>query len=529
MAGHWTHRLEAASPADGTGLASGLAAARADRITLTFDETTQYFHDESFGKADRLVFESGRDDATPVDNFYLFDLNDREFAGNAKQMTIDASALGGRLNGEGGLFEEVAIIGTTYVTKYTIRFLGGAGGDQVQSGVGGDTLRMGGGDDYVSIGAGDDVVRSGSGADRIESSDGDLNAGDRIDGGSGTDLLIVHNQGLADADMANVRSIEIIGIDGVGPLTLGANAAAAGVNTLYIDAFYEGVLTIGAGFTGVLAVEHSGGDPFTDFRLDASASSATIVFDASYNAAERGPTYVGGSGTEDTIKISNGFSFPGSPPLGANLRHVSGFEHVLVQDLGGDTGAYVILNTAADDIAAAFQSIDASQLTAGKSFRMRATDASADLHVLSGGGDDLLASGSGDDRIEGGLGKDRMTGGAGDDVFVYRAAADSSDKAIDTIGDFISGEDVVDVTGIGAAHPSLRGATIGFLGNQADASGLAASGGNGVLDAVYRTDTHSLWFDINDDGQYDAGDLHIALGSTAALTGADVLVGHVIV
>jgi Ca2+-binding RTX toxin-like protein len=525
MAGQWTHRLGAATLAD----AVGVAEARAQRITFTFDETTRYYYYDKFGKADKLVFETGRDDATPIDNFFFFDLNDREFAGNAKWMTIDARALGGQMNGQDGLFEEIADVTTTHVTKYTIRFLGGAGGDRVDSGVGGDTMQMGAGDDYVSIGSGDDVVRSGKGADRIESSEGDLNAGDTIDGGSGTDLLIVHAQGLADADMVNFRSIEIIGIDGDGPLTLGANAAAAGVNTLYVDAFYQGVLTIGAGFTGELAVEHSGGDPYSRFRLDASASSATIVFDASYNAAERGPTYIGGSGTEDTIKISNGFSFPGSPPLGGNLRHVSGFEHVLVQDLGGDTGAYVILDTAAGDIAAAYQSVDASQLGAGKSFRMRASDASADLHVLSGGGDDLLASGSGDDRIEGGLGKDRMTGGAGGDVFVYRAAADSSGKAIDTIGDFASGSDTIDVTGIGAGDPSLRGATINFLGNQADATGLAASAGNGVLDAVYRTDTHSLWFDVNDDGKYDAGDLHIAMGSTAALTGADVLSGHVIV
>jgi Ca2+-binding RTX toxin-like protein len=524
MAGQWTYRSKAA-----TADALGGAGAKVEKITLTFDETTRYFYDDKFGKADRLVFETGRDDATPVDNFFFFDLNDREFAGNAKQMTIDARALGGRLNGEGGLFEEIASVGTTHVTKYTIRFLGGAGGDQVDSGVGGDTMLMGAGDDYVGIGSGDDVVRSGKGADRIESSDGDLNARDLIDGGSGEDLVIVHAQGLADADMASFRSIEIIGIDGDGPLTLGANAAAAGVNTLYVDAFYEGVITVGAGFTGDLAVDHSGAPPESRFRLDASASSATITFDASYNTAVEGPTYVGGSGAADTIKISNGFSFPGSPPLGGDLRNVSGFEHVLVQDLGGDTGAFLVLDTAASDIAAAFQTVDARQLTEGKSFRLRASKVSADLHVLSGGGDDLLASGSGDDRIEGGLGKDRMTGGAGSDVFVYRAAADSSGKAIDTIGDFASGADTIDVTGIGAGDPSLRGATINFLGNQADATGLAASAGNGVLDAVYRTDTHSLWFDVNDDGKYDAGDLHIAMGSTAALTGADVLSGHVIV
>ena len=95
--------------------------------------------------------------------------------------------------------------------------------------------------------------------------------------------------------------------------------------------------------------------------------------------------------------------------------------------------------------------------------------------------------------------------------------------------DFTSGKDKIDVTGIGADLPSLHGATIKFLGNVADDAVLASSAGNGVLDAVYRTDTHSLWFDLNDNGKLDADDLRIGMGPTMELKGADVLAGHVVI
>ena len=58
---------------------------------------------------------------------------------------------------------------------------------------------------------------------------------------------------------------------------------------------------------------------------------------------------------------------------------------------------------------------------------------------------------------------------------------------------------------------------------------MAKSAGDGVLDALYRTDTHALWFDLNDDGRLDASDLQIGLGTTAELKGADVLAGHVVI
>ncbi|MFB5186966.1 M10 family metallopeptidase C-terminal domain-containing protein [Yersinia intermedia] len=72
---------------------------------------------------------------------------------------------------------------------------------------------------------------------------------------------------------------------------------------------------------------------------------------------------------------------------------------------------------------------------------------------LSGGkGDDRLTGGSGDDRLFGGRGADRMKGGEGRDIFQYRNSRDSTKKYTDTIIDFTSGEDKIDLSFIMAGN-----------------------------------------------------------------------------
>lgn len=79
--------------------------------------------------------------------------------------------------------------------------------------------------------------------------------------------------------------------------------------------------------------------------------------------------------------------------------------------------------------------------------------------IKGNNGDDVIYGGSGQDNIDGsnendtiigGLGADKLTGGNGNDVFVYLSAADSSAGRFDTINDFRSGTDRIDLTAIGA-------------------------------------------------------------------------------
>jgi VCBS repeat-containing protein len=79
--------------------------------------------------------------------------------------------------------------------------------------------------------------------------------------------------------------------------------------------------------------------------------------------------------------------------------------------------------------------------------------------IKGNNGDDVIYGGSGQDKIDGsngndiiigGFGADKLSGGNGDDVFVYLSVADSRAGRFDTISDFVSGTDKIDLTALGA-------------------------------------------------------------------------------
>ncbi|WP_439369989.1 VCBS domain-containing protein [Bradyrhizobium sp. DASA03120] len=70
--------------------------------------------------------------------------------------------------------------------------------------------------------------------------------------------------------------------------------------------------------------------------------------------------------------------------------------------------------------------------------------------IYGGSGRDNIDGGCGNDAITGGIGPDRLTGGNGDDVFVYLSTMDSKAGHFDTINDFNSGCDKIDLTALGA-------------------------------------------------------------------------------
>ncbi len=78
-------------------------------------------------------------------------------------------------------------------------------------------------------------------------------------------------------------------------------------------------------------------------------------------------------------------------------------------------------------------------------------------NAVGGSGNDLLIGnaaandlkgGAGNDIIYGGGGADSLTGGAGADIFVFGASSDSNRAGQDTIRDFVSGQDKIDVSAI---------------------------------------------------------------------------------
>ncbi|BCW90363.1 hypothetical protein sos41_35310 [Alphaproteobacteria bacterium SO-S41] len=93
-------------------------------------------------------------------------------------------------------------------------------------------------------------------------------------------------------------------------------------------------------------------------------------------------------------------------------------------------------------------------------------------YIFAAGGDDIIEGGDGGDQLSGQAGADALTGGAGADQFVFRAASDSSNAAFDTITDFQSGSDLIDLRGSGLGTVAISQSG-GFFFVDADTSGGA--------------------------------------------------------
>jgi serralysin len=110
----------------------------------------------------------------------------------------------------------------------------------------------------------------------------------------------------------------------------------------------------------------------------------------------------------------------------------------------------------------------------------------AGANILSGGGgndtlsgllgDDMLIGGDGNDRLDGGLGIDTLIGasgadvlfgGAGNDKFIYTNITDSAVGARDSITDFTSGQDVIDLSAIDADTIQAGDQAFSFIGSAA--------------------------------------------------------------
>ena len=87
--------------------------------------------------------------------------------------------------------------------------------------------------------------------------------------------------------------------------------------------------------------------------------------------------------------------------------------------------------------------------------------------LLGNAASNILKGGAGNDILYGGGGADKLWGGSGSDTFVYREVSDSTPKAADTLMDFQTGLDKIDLTGI--THLSGLNFVNAFTGQAGDA------------------------------------------------------------
>lgn len=125
--------------------------------------------------------------------------------------------------------------------------------------------------------------------------------------------------------------------------------------------------------------------------------------------------------------------------------------------------------------------------------------------TLKGGkGNDTLYGGNGADKIYGDLGTDMLFGGNGADVFYFTSRNDAGTKGkADTIGDFETGQDKIDLTALNVAF-----------------DGLNFSGDAGSARFAFKNGRGQLEIDFDGDGK---ADFQINLLNVASLTADDLI------
>ncbi len=315
----------------------------------------------------------------------------------------------------------------------------------VTSGSGDDSLAGTSETDVFDGGVGNDNLDGGGGVDTVsyDSAPAGVSvslaiSGQQHTGGAGNDTLLnfenLTGSRFSDTLMAGAGGSVLTGglgndllYSGVGNDTLdggaGVDAAAyaSALGGVHVSLLSGGAQNTGGGGTDTLiSIEKLIGSNFAD----------TLI------AAASGSTLNGGPGGDDLI------SGPGSDIL--NGGAASDFADYALATVGVTVS--LAITTFQNTVGAGSDELVGIEKLVGSGFDDTLTG-DAGVNVLYGQG--------GADTINGGAGGDILYGGAGNDLFVLGATADSIPTAPDTISDFLSGHDRIDLhlidadTGVG--------------------------------------------------------------------------------
>ena len=322
-------------------------------------------------------------------------------------------------------------------------FTGTTGDDRFGGTIDGDNYDIGqGGEDTVLSGDGDDVIFAG----------GTLDADDRIDGGSGSDTLVLqgdYSAGLAFGKTM-MRNIEILQLNGGFDydLTL-SDANLTGLSQLNINAYGEhgdrldlDLSALASGHDTVITVQDevatitggAGNDTMLAFgsgkvTFDGGDGSDALVL---YRPMTRADHFSGGDADDtasDQLNLAAGTSIRFSAEMMSHSRQ-----------LGLSGGYFDITLVDANLAAGETLTVFANNTVAGESVRFDG-HAERDGHyeylggveadtVIGGQSSDTVQGFDGDDLITGGRGADNLTGGEGNDHFVYLATSPSTRKYV---------------------------------------------------------------------------------------------------
>jgi Ca2+-binding RTX toxin-like protein len=488
-------------------------------------------------------------------NFYIdaYSMEIIKIATGSGDDTINTGIYGGTINGNGGIDYWLAdlgalVTGVTF-TLGTTTSIAAAGLTSIAN-LERISLTTGGGDDIITSGAQADTINTGNGDDTINARTRPTGGGaiDVVDGGRGVDTLVV-------SAASETQSVQFS--SGSSPnFTVRSTSG-----NFYIDAYNMEVIKIATGSgndtinTGGYGGTVDGNGGIDHWLADLGALTTGVVFTlgttvditaaglTSIRDIERinlttgsGNDSITGGAQADTINTGlgndtiNAMTRPtGGGPIdvvdggaGTDLLIVdASAETTAVQVFAGTSPSFAVRSASGNFYVDAY-SMEKLKFTGGSGIDNVTGKAAADSittndgnDILSGGdGNDVLNSGLGDDQLVGGRGADKMASGGGADDFFYSGVTDSSvfNNAMDTIVDFTSGLDDIDLSAIDANN-------LGSDGNQAFAFIGSAAFHN--IAGELRSVGGLLEGDVNGDG---TADIRILFSNGATALAGDIIV-----
>lgn len=379
--------------------------------------------------------------ANGQDHIYGDDGNDKIFGGNGTDY-IKAGDGNDTIYGQDGHDSIEGGDGYNVIS-------GGAGDDRLRghnlrdviSGDHGNDIIWGGsGNDHLEGGPGSDLIYGGGGMDRINGGVGHdrlygQTSGARIGGGGGNDLIVV--AGTGNFVYGHSGNDTVTGGSGADWVSLGAGDDRADGS--------EGSDTIEGGSGNDVIHGGSGID-----RLVGDDGNDRIYGGGSHDKALRGGNgddRIYGEAGNDVMWGDGGTDFMDGGTGNDTMRGGAGRDKMLGGSgndyLSGDADRDTISAGAGDDWL--YGGADNDDLDGGDGGDRLFGDRGND-RLTGGAGSDTLDGGIGHDTLIGGDGYDRLTGGTGADVFVFAPPSAASVGELDTIYDFASGRDVIDLT-----------------------------------------------------------------------------------
>jgi Ca2+-binding RTX toxin-like protein len=399
-------------------------------------------------------------------------------------------------SGQGSDTARVSITGYTLTDNVERGIVFGSAGISLSGNVldnvlignaGGDELSGGDGNDSLSGAAGDDILLGDFGTDTLSGGDG----GDLLFGGAGSDVLTGgagDDQLSPGSDLDNDMMSGGLGDDSYGVLTPADTV---------VELANSGIDTVNCVFNTFLMTAYTLPDFVENGTIDPNSPNGGELHGNALDNVLIGGNYgdvLDGSAGDDTMSGGlSGDSYMVDSAGDVVIEIGLGIDHVRVSipnytlptnvengtltvagELDGNASINVLQGSSGNDILYGFagddtlNGNDGSDQLFGGDDRDDLSGGAGDDAVNGGSGSDQLQGGNGDDilsggidndsllggdgadQLDGGLGADNMIGGIGTDTFRYTDSGESPLAAFDTIRDFLTGTDKIDLSAIDA-------------------------------------------------------------------------------